>query len=42
MTFFRLLLEYPELLAWEQDVGISSREELQGRIYKLVKSGIQA
>jgi hypothetical protein len=37
VTFFRLLLDYPELLAWEK-LWISSREELQVQIYKLVKS----
>jgi hypothetical protein len=37
VTFFRLLLDWPELLAWEK-LWISSREELQARIYKLVKS----
>jgi len=37
VTFFRLLLKYPELLAWE-NMWESSREDLQVRIYKLVKS----
>lgn len=37
VTFFRLLLDYPELLAWEK-LWISSREELQKQIYDLVKS----
>jgi hypothetical protein len=37
VQFFRLLLDYPELLAWEK-MWISSREALQLRIYQLVKS----
>jgi hypothetical protein len=37
VTFFRLLMEYPELLAWEQ-MWEASREELQVQIYRLVKS----
>lgn len=37
VTFFRLLLEYPELLAWE-NLWEQSREALQISIYKLVKS----
>ena len=37
VTFFRLLLKYPELLAWE-NLWTSSRFELQTQIYKLVKS----
>jgi hypothetical protein len=37
VTFFRLLLNYPELLAWE-NLWIRSREDLQLQIYKLVKS----
>jgi len=37
VTFFRLLLNYPELLAWE-NLWEQSREELQMRIFKLVKS----
>jgi hypothetical protein len=37
VTFFRLMLDYPELLAWES-LWISSREELQKQIYALVKS----
>jgi hypothetical protein len=37
VTFFRLLLKYPELLAWE-NLWITSREQLQQRIFKLVKS----
>ncbi len=37
VQFFRLLLNYPELLAWE-NLWITSREDLQKQIYKLVKS----
>jgi hypothetical protein len=37
VAFFRLLLNFPELLAWER-LWIESREALQGEIYKLVKS----
>jgi hypothetical protein len=37
VTFFRLMLDYPELLAWEK-LWQSSREELQMEISKLVKS----
>ncbi len=37
VTFFRLLLNYPELLAWE-NLWTSSRFALQTQIYKLVKS----
>ncbi|MGN6370147.1 MAG: hypothetical protein ACTHN5_17970 [Phycisphaerae bacterium] len=37
VTFFRLLLQYPELLAWE-NLWTSSRFQLQSQIYKLVKS----
>ncbi len=35
--FFRLLLQFPELLAWE-NLWERSREDLQAAIYKLVKS----
>jgi hypothetical protein len=37
VAFFRLLLMYPELLAWE-NLWEASREELQTQIYTLVKS----
>src|SRR5206468_2923158 len=37
VAFFRLLMEYPELLAWE-NLWIRSREALQAQVYKLVKS----
>ena len=37
VTFFKILMSYPELLAWEM-LWESSREELQKNIYKLVKS----
>ncbi len=37
VTFFRLLLNYPELLAWE-NFWTKSRFELQTKIYQLVKS----
>jgi hypothetical protein len=37
VSFFRILLEYPELLAWER-MWIGSREDLQAQMYKLVKS----
>jgi hypothetical protein len=37
VTFFRLLMQYPELLAWEQ-MWEESREALQIQIFKLVKS----
>lgn len=37
VAFFRLLLNYPELLAWER-MWEASREDLQRQIYKLVKS----
>ena len=37
VTFFRLLLKYPELLAWE-NLWTTSRFELQTQIYNLVKS----
>jgi hypothetical protein len=37
VTFFRILLNYPELLAWE-NLWQTSREDLQRNIYKLVKS----
>jgi hypothetical protein len=37
VTFFRLLLNFPELLAWES-LWTRSRFELQTNIYKLVKS----
>ncbi|HVT80429.1 MAG TPA: hypothetical protein VHM90_07210 [Phycisphaerae bacterium] len=37
VTFFRLLLNYPELLAWES-LWIKSRQDMQRQIYKLVKS----
>ncbi len=37
VQFFRLLLNYPELLAWE-NLWTTSREDLQRKIYKLVKS----
>ena len=35
--FFRLLLNFPELLAWE-NLWIQSRQDMQRQIYKLVKS----
>ncbi|HEX3355730.1 MAG TPA: twin-arginine translocation signal domain-containing protein [Tepidisphaeraceae bacterium] len=37
VQFFRLLMEYPELLAWE-NLWILSRENLQAEMYRLVKS----
>jgi hypothetical protein len=37
VTFFRLLMQYPELLAWE-NFWEQSRENLQREIFKLVKS----
>ena len=37
VSFFRLMLDYPELLAWE-NMWERSRESLQTRMYQLVKS----
>jgi hypothetical protein len=37
VSFFRVLLQYPELLAWEK-LWIDSRMDLMGDIYKLAKS----
>jgi len=37
VSFFRLMLNYPELLAWE-NMWERSRENLQTQMYKLVKS----
>ncbi len=37
VSFFRLLLNFPELLAWES-LWIRSRQDLQRQIHKLVKS----
>jgi hypothetical protein len=37
VTFFRLMLNYPELLAWE-NLWEQSREQLQQDMFKLVKS----
>jgi hypothetical protein len=37
VQFFRLMLNYPELLAWES-MWERSREDLQSQIYQLVKS----
>src|SRR5579859_482515 len=36
-TFWRLLLKYPEVLAWE-NLWVTSRHELQAAIYRKVKS----
>ncbi|HEY3762387.1 MAG TPA: hypothetical protein VGN23_11635 [Verrucomicrobiae bacterium] len=36
-TFWRLLLQYPEVLAWE-NLWVTSRHELQASIYKRIKS----
>src|SRR5437899_10455082 len=37
VSFWRLLLNYPELLAWE-NLWVSSRHEFQAALYRRVKS----
>jgi hypothetical protein len=37
VSFWRILLQYPELLAWE-NLWVTSRHEMQAEMYKLVKS----
>jgi hypothetical protein len=36
-TFWRILINYPELLAWE-NLWVTSRHEMQGELYRKIKS----